>query len=179
MLSANCGWLTMSPTNLDRKHPVDRHHVTKTDEIVHQQSLSKLSPVWMQDQSPPRPSKTQIKVDRKHLVADTVKTIPSSLLKAEKSRSFFCDIKQPPKSIFNIGDARHNIFDRKQTELQKKAIANGSERFLGGTNVSPTQYRLHQWDFTKTSNKEPSSFLLLQRQARRSREVTGKIGSFV
>ena len=42
-------------------------------------------------------------------VADTLRMVPSNVLRGENSRVFMVDKRQPNRSVFSIGDTRHNV----------------------------------------------------------------------
>ena len=97
--------------------------------------------------------------------ADNLRMVPSSILRGENSRIFMVDKIQPPRSVFNIGDARHNVSN---TGISPVA--------LGKTNgITKFQKRI-DWNEPPFQGREGGrGYASLRRQMLKNREVTNKI----
>lgn len=137
IISRNQGWITVTPKNKNRNKPVEK--VGVSDDAT---KSSKLTPNWMQCQYPKNTSDQMQRV------------VPSTTnLRAEKNRTFLVDKKQPDKSVFSIGDVRHNVPTADQA-MQFNAQATSS-------NI----VRMMEW-------KEDTS------KQHFDKRITGKIGSY-
>ena len=87
------GWLTVTPTNADRKRPLEKEAPSNNPIGAYtrdQHDISKLSPTWMQ----------RNQERGRHMVrksgfepADSIRMVPSSILRGENSRIFMVDKK--------------------------------------------------------------------------------------
>ena len=85
------GWLTVTPTNANRKKPLEKEGPTNNPIASYardQFDISKLSPQWMQ-----RNQERGRQMVKRHgfEAADTIRTVPSSILRGENSRIFMVD----------------------------------------------------------------------------------------
>jgi len=137
VISKTKGWLTVTPKNKNRKMPVEKYGVPGDAAAT-----SKLTPNWMQCPYPKN------KTDQMKSV------VPSTTnLREESNRTYLVDRTQPAKSIWSIGDVRHNVLTSDHArELNSQAQT---------TNV----VRLMEW--SENPNKQ-----------RFDKKVTGKIGSY-
>ena len=137
IVSRNQGWITVTPKNKNRKKPVEKYGVSGDAA-----QTSKLTPNWMQCKHPK--NKT-----------DTMKAVipVTSNLRAEQKRTYLVDRQAPPKSIWSIGDVRHNV----HTAEQAQEFNNQAQ--------SSNIVRLMDW------KENPA-------QQRFDKKVTGKIGSY-
>lgn len=137
IVSRNQGWITVTPKNKNRKKPVEKFGVSGDAA-----KTSKLTPNWMQCQYP-KNKNDQMKA-----------VIPvTSNLRAEQKRTYLVDKEQPKKSIWSIGDVRHNV----HTAEQAQEFNNQAQ--------SSNIVRLMDWKENPTAQ-------------RFDKKVTGKIGSY-
>lgn len=104
VISKNQGWITIDPKNPDRKKPVEKYAVS--DDAT---ASSKLTPNWMQCQYPKNKSDFM-----KSVVPNTTN------LREESNRTYLIDKVPPAKSIWSIGDIRHNVTSTEQAEMFSK-----------------------------------------------------------
>jgi hypothetical protein len=137
IVSRNQGWITVTPKNKNRKKPVEKFGVSGDATVS-----SKLTPNWMQCDYP------------KNKTDFMERAVPSTTnLRAEANRTYLVDKQQPKKSIWNLGDVRHNV----PTAEQAAEFNNQAQ--------SQNIVRMMEW-------KENSA------QQRFDKNVTGKIGSY-
>ena len=131
------GWITVTPKGKNRKKPVEKYGIGGDAAAT-----SKLTPNWMQWQYPK--NKT-----------DAMKSVvPSTTnLRQEANRTYLVDKVPPQKSIWSIGDVRHNVLTSEQAqEFNAQAQSN-------------SVVRLMEW------NENPS-------KQKYDKKVSGKIGSY-
>jgi len=114
IVSKNQGWITVSPTNIDRKHPVEKGgiggDVTKT---------SILTPSWMNLQYPKNKSDSMMA------------TVEKFGLRNETNRTFLFDKSQPQKSVFAYGQIRHNVHSKEAAEEFMKGASRDPPQLIG------------------------------------------------
>jgi len=106
------GWLTVEPgRSNNRKMPLEKKSPTNNPmgdqkHVTDQLDISMLSPVWMQ-----RNQERGRHLIKKHNfeMGNTKSMLPSSAMRAESTRVFMVDKMQPARSVFSIGDCRHNV----------------------------------------------------------------------
>lgn len=137
IISRNQGWITVTPKNKNRKKPVEKFGVAGDAA-----KTSKLTPNWMQCQYPKNTSDFMQSV------------VPSTTnLRAEQKRTYLVDKQQPDRSIWSIGDVRHNVPTGQQAqEFNSQA-------------QSSNVVRMMEW------RENPA-------KQRFDKNVTGKIGSY-
>ena len=115
IVSRNQGWITVTPKNKNRKKPVEKFGVAGDAA-----KTSKLTPNWMQCQYP------------KNKTDFMQSAVPNTTnLRAEKNRTYLVDKQQPQKSIFSIGDVRHNVETSEQAqEFNNQAQSNNVVRMM-------------------------------------------------
>lgn len=137
IVSRNQGWITVTPKNKNRKKPVEKYGVSGDATIS-----SKLTPNWMQCQYPKNKDDFM-----KRAVPNTTN------LRAEANRTYLVDKDQPAKSIWSIGDVRHNVPTAEQAqEFNNQAQSNNITRMM---------------EWKENTNKQHFD-----------KKVTGKIGSY-
>ena len=160
------GWLTVTPKNANRKRPLEKES-PKNNPIgayaTDQLDISKLSPTWMQ-----RNQERGRQMVKKHgfEVADNMRTVPATILRGENARVFMVDKTQPSRSVFNIGDARHNLDVSSITRPVALGKTKGLEHF---------QKRLEWGEQTFQGKEGGRGFASLRRQFLKNREVTKKV----
>lgn len=104
IVSKNQGWITVTPKSMNRKKPLEKGGIggdaTKT---------SILTPSWMQIGFP----KNQ---------TDFMKGTCQGGLRQENNRTFLTDKEQPKKSIFSIGNFRHNVPFKDQVDQYRGEV---------------------------------------------------------
>ena len=133
------GWLTVTPNKMSRTKPLEKESPTNNpmgSVATDQNDISKLSPTWMQ-----RNQERGRAIVKKHQfeVADTIRSVPSIVLKGEGSRIFMVDKQQPSRSVFSIGDARHNV--------QHKGIPQAVATKTGSIDLNPRRIEWYEKGF--------------------------------
>lgn len=105
VISRNNGWLTVDPKSMSRKNAFEK----KMKGDIHQASL--MSPQWMQ-QSHGKPDKETIKQFKGLSAA-------RRNLRCESNRILMIEKNEPPKSIFNLGQTRHNFMTKEDNAFQE------------------------------------------------------------
>lgn len=115
IVSRNQGWITVTPKHKNRKKPVEKFGVSGDAA-----KTSALTPNWMQCQYPKN-------------ATDIMKsTVPSTTnLRAEQNRTYLIEKQQPAKSIWSLGDFRHNVHSSEQAqEFNNQAQSNNVVRLM-------------------------------------------------
>lgn len=140
VLSRISGWITVDPHSRNRQKRLGRYGpFDKSKKGNNYQNVSDLAPAWMQNEAQ-RNDNTNFK-----------NCIAPFNVRKEQKRVFLIEKETPAKSVFSLGDFRHNVMTAE--EARKYA-----------TGVSETQHRLIEWkeEITKQRFDKP---------------ITGKIGS--
>lgn len=121
VLSRITGWITVSPRSKNRQNRIGRYGpFDKSKKGVNFQNVSDLAPAWMQN-----------KADR---CENTIfkKTLAPNFIREEKSkkRMFLVDKVQPEKSVFSIGDFRHNVSTRDEADHFTKGLSESTKRIF-------------------------------------------------
>lgn len=139
VLSRISGWMTVSPKSRNRQKRLGRYGpFDKSKKGVNFQNVSDLAPAWMQcehQRSSPK---------------DFNNTLSHPCQRNELKRVILTEKNQPVKSVFSLGDFRHNVMT---SEEAKKNL----------TGLAEIPNRLIQWP--EDSKKQ-----------RFDKPVTGKIG---
>jgi hypothetical protein len=107
-------WITVTPKGKNRKRPLEKVKVTNMEET------SKVVPNWMQIKHINKPPDTMRSKDYKaHRGND----------KTEKF-TMLVDRDQFNKSIFNIGDFRHNVTTREVADMYTANISKSPKEFM-------------------------------------------------
>lgn len=117
LFSRLSGWIYVSGESRNRKHRLGKHEPLKESE-KYNQNVSNLAPVWMQRESPSLP-------DNK---LKAVKPPPN--LRQEQKRMIIVDDQLPEKSIFSIGDFRHDIRTSDEVATYNRTALNQPKKFL-------------------------------------------------
>ncbi|CDW91057.1 UNKNOWN [Stylonychia lemnae] len=133
IISKNQGWITVSPSHLDRKNPVEKQSSLAGEST----KTSILTPSWM-------------KIDYSNSpYSDPLKgTIQKNGVRQENYRTFLTEKEQPQKSVFSIGGFRHNVATKEQTE-KNQAPTNEPNRFIEWKEDPPKQ----RYDDARITNK--------------------------
>lgn len=140
VLSRITGWITVSPKSRNRQKRLGRYGpFDKKKKDINYQNVSDLAPAWMHTEFPRKDDN------------DHINTIPHPCLRKELKRVLVMEKDQPQRSVFSIGDFRHNV-------------VTSEEAVKYAQNVSNKPCRLIEWkeDVSKQKFDKP---------------VTGKIGS--
>eukprot|EP00349_Pseudokeronopsis_sp_Brazil_P004311 CAMPEP_0202958458 /NCGR_PEP_ID=MMETSP1396-20130829/2799_1 /ASSEMBLY_ACC=CAM_ASM_000872 /TAXON_ID= /ORGANISM="Pseudokeronopsis sp., Strain Brazil" /LENGTH=139 /DNA_ID=CAMNT_0049676543 /DNA_START=619 /DNA_END=1038 /DNA_ORIENTATION=+ len=128
VISRNKGWITVNPETLSRKNCFEKQAKANT------RVASVMSPQWMQ--IPEQRDEAQIK-------AFKVRPMYGSNTRCEKNRAIFADRQEPPRSIFSIGNVRHNVI----------SVSDQKPLFAALKNYSMQPVRLIEWNEDQTKQK--------------------------
>jgi hypothetical protein len=125
IISKHQNWITTTPMSNDRRHPLEKLKVAKREET------SKLMPKWM-----------EIKYRNYKREEEVLKSVEYSPIKQKcKKLMVFVDKDiNPPKnkilnydknrSIFNLGDFRHNVVTKKQHVYYDSKVSQEPKKFF-------------------------------------------------
>ncbi len=111
VISRNNGWLTVDPDTMSRKNAYEK----KMKGNLHK--TSHMSPTWMH---------TQAVRDEAQLKFFKPQTVKRQNLRCESNRVYLSDRHEPPKSIFNLGQFRHNLPTKLDAEKTQSTMKNFS-----------------------------------------------------
>lgn len=140
VLSRITGWITVSPKSRNRQKRLGRYGpYDKNNGDVNFQNVSDLAPAWMHTDFPRKENNQYLN------------TIPHPCLRKELKRVLTVEKDQPQRSVFSIGDFRHNVVTAEEAIKYSKSVSN-------------KPYRLIEWKEDIVKQKF-------------DKQVTGKIGS--
>lgn len=113
------GWIYVSAESRNRKHRLGKSSPFVTDDKFSLQNVSGLAPAWMQRENTGVATHTKFKNFK-----------PPSTLRQEGKRMILVDEEQPGKSIFSIGDFRHDIRTMEEVNLYNQMALNQPKEYF-------------------------------------------------
>ncbi|CDW77658.1 UNKNOWN [Stylonychia lemnae] len=127
VVSRSNGWLTVDPNTMSRKNAFEKQLKGNLHKTSH------MSPQWMQ---------TEAKRDEAQFQSYKPQTVKRQNIRCESSRLFLSEKYDMPKSVFNIGQIRHNLLTKEEAQKQLQIFRNTSTepvRFLEWKENQPRQ----------------------------------------
>ena len=139
VLSKISGWITVTPRSQNRAKRLGRHGPFDKSKKGHNlRNVSDLAPQWMQTTAPEPPP------------AGYATSTGHPTMRDLKKQTFLVDKQQPERSVFSIGDYRHNVITAEEAARHMQTVSSQPKNLL-------------EWQASWHRNSE--------------RPVTGKIGS--
>ena len=120
LFSRLSGWIYVSGESRNRKHRLGKREVSCESGKGSIQDVSNLAPGWMQREN----ASVERSVKFKNFK-------PPAVLRQERKRMILVDQDQPEKSIFSIGDFRHDIRTSEEVLLYNQGASNMPKSFYG------------------------------------------------
>ena len=128
MISRATGsWITVKPSESNTRKQVGKNgpFAKKANFNIHR--VSDLSPAWMQANRGPKDPSRYISVPA------------HKSQKFEPYRTFLMDINHPKRSVFAIGDYRHNVNTKKQAQKHTKQLSSDPKDLYGWNPIDSTE----------------------------------------
>ena len=110
ILSKIWGWIYVSPKSKNRKHRLGVQR-SQDDKELNLQNVSNLAPKWMQRRSQITPMNQFTSI------------LPPPTLRKEPKRMFLFDNLQPEKSIYSVGDFKHNVITKEEAIKNNEGLS--------------------------------------------------------
>lgn len=119
LFSRLSGWIYVSAESRNRKHRLGKDGPFQEKKDFNIQNVSSLAPVWMQTE-----------VDSK-IPAKTYKNFkPPPVVKQEQKRLILVNDNVPEKSIYSLGDFRHDVRTTEEVSLYNKSVPAQPKNFF-------------------------------------------------
>ena len=119
VVSRISGWITVSPKSQNRQKRLGRYGpFDKLRKGNNFQNVSDLAPAWMQTDA------------QRNENTDYQNVIPPANIRKESKRVFLVEKEQPKKSVFSLGDFRHNVSTAEEAKIYSSNLVDYPSRLF-------------------------------------------------